>query len=57
MRAIQSSIVFAEYQQEVVESLGSRDCVVFLDTNMLAWSFRLNDTALQEFINWLGFGA
>ena len=53
MQAIRSSIALATYQQELVDILRSGDCIVFLDTNLLAWSFRLNDTASREFIRWL----
>lgn len=53
MQAIQSSVKLATYQQELVDALQNRDCVVFLDTNLLAWSFRLNDTASLEFQQWL----
>lgn len=53
MRAIQSSVALAAYRQDLVDILRSGDCVVFLDTNVLAWSFRLNDVASREFIQWL----
>jgi predicted nucleic acid-binding protein len=53
MRAIQSSIKLASYQQEVVELLGSSDCAIFLDTNVLAWAFRLNEDSCMEFTQWL----
>ncbi len=53
MRAIQSSVVLSTYQQELVDVLQSQDFVIFLDTNMLAWAFRLNDDASREFQQWL----
>lgn len=53
MQAIQSSVVLATYQQELVDVLQSPDCIVFLDTNLLAWAFRLNNVASLEFQNWL----
>jgi hypothetical protein len=53
MQAIQSSLTLAVYQQELVDVLQCSDCSVFLDTNLLAWAFRLNDTASLEFQQWL----
>lgn len=53
MQTIRSSIALATYQQELIDMLRSDSCVVFIDTNLLAWSFRLNDAAFQEFTRWL----
>ena len=53
MLAIQSSLALSSYQQEQVDVLRSDDCIVFLDTNLLAWIFRLNDQAVREFFQWL----
>ena len=54
MRAIRSLVSLTAYQQELVDVIRSDDSVVFLDTNLLAWGFRLNDAAMREFIGWLG---
>ena len=53
MLAVQSSIALSSYRQEQVDILRSDDCIVFLDTNLLAWIFRLNDQAAREFFQWL----
>ena len=53
MKSILSSISLANYQQELVDILQSDDTVVFLDTNLLAWGFRLNNDASLEFTRWL----
>ncbi|GEM_PF-5912424 len=53
MQAIQSSVTLTTYQQELIDVLQSSDCIVFLDTNLLAWAFRLNETASLELQQWL----
>lgn len=41
------------YNQEIADAFNNTDCLIFLDTNLLAWSFQLNDAASHEFMWWL----
>lgn len=53
VRAVTSSIALRDYQKNIVDVVKSSECIVFVDTNVLAWSSRLNDVALRELMHWL----
>lgn len=53
MRTVQSSIELEMYKRAFVAALQDGEGLVFLDTNVVAWGFRLNDAAYREFTRWL----
>lgn len=53
MHALQSTISFESYLQSIVTALQDSEFLVVVDTNILAWSFRLNDAAYGELFGWL----
>src|SRR6266404_9178899 len=53
MRALTSLVDSEVHRKGLVSCLQDDDYLTFLDTNILAWSFRLNTVALEEFVSWL----
>ncbi len=53
MRTLVSSVAVPDYLAELVEFMQDGKCLVFVDTNVIAWSFRLNQRARTELVQWL----
>ncbi len=53
MLAVQSSADLAMHQRVLANALQDDGTLVFIDTNVIAWGFRLNASAYQEFTAWL----
>jgi len=41
------------YYERISSLLNDKDCAVFIDTNIIAQLYRLNDKARQDFYNWV----
>ncbi len=53
MLTIKSSVELLAYRQELVDTIQSENCTIFIDTNFIAWVFRLNNKAQNELVRWL----
>ncbi|NOJ81607.1 PIN-like domain-containing protein [Myxococcus xanthus] len=53
MLAVQSSVDLDVHQRVIANALQDHGTLVFIDTNVIAWIFRLNASAYQEFAAWL----
>jgi hypothetical protein len=54
MQVAQSTVSLNNYKGSIVAALQDAEYLVVVDTNVLAWSFRLNDAAHGELMRWLG---
>ena len=42
-----------EYENTLYEVIKSDDCVIFFDTNILSFLYKINESARSEFYNWI----
>jgi len=47
------SIDLKEYEKTLYEIIKSDDCVIFFDTNILSFLYKINESARSEFYNWI----
>lgn len=52
MRTLVSSVAVRDHLTELVQFMQDGKCLVFVDTNVIAWSFRLNQRARTELVQW-----
>lgn len=47
------SIDFKDYERTLYDVIQSDDCVIFFDTNILSFLYKINESARQEFYAWI----
>lgn len=47
------NIDLKEYENTLYEVIKSDDCVIFFDTNILSFLYKINESARSEFYNWI----
>src|SRR5262245_15861830 len=52
MRTLVTSVALQDYLTELVEFVHDGKCLFFVDTNVIAWTFRLNLRARREIMQW-----
>ncbi|HQX76542.1 MAG TPA: hypothetical protein PL074_09520, partial [Thermoflexales bacterium] len=53
MKSFQSTLSISQYETEIIEIIEKSDTPIFIDTNLIAWSFRLNGAAFEQLNVWL----
>lgn len=53
MKFPRKSLDVTNYLQQVKTLLSNDECAVFIDTNVISQLYRLNDSARQDFYNWI----
>lgn len=49
------SLDVTDYLQKIKSLLNDDECAVFIDTNVISQLYRLNDSARQDFYNWVDY--
>lgn len=53
MKLPKLSINLEEYEQELFDVIQSEDCLIFFDTNILSFLYKINESAREEFYAWI----